>query len=148
MLLGQPRILYSMARDGLLPPKFAAVHPQFRTPYVSTILSGVTAAIFAGLFPIGVLGELVSIGTLLAFFIVCIAVPVLRRTRPDLPRPFKTPLVPLIPILGALISLVEMIALPLETWLRLVAWLLIGIAIYFTYCRQHSKVQMQSTQRE
>lgn len=144
MLLGQPRIFYSMAKDGLLPPQFAAVHPQFRTPYIATIVSGVSAAIFAGLFPIGVLGELVSIGTLLAFFIVCTAVPVLRKTRPDLPRPFKTPLVPLVPILGALTALLQMLALPFDTWLRLIVWLLIGLIIYFTYGRQHSLVQLSS----
>lgn len=148
MLLGQPRIFYSMAKDGLLPPQFAAIHPQFRTPYLTTIVSGIAAMIFAGLFPISILGELVSIGTLLAFFIVCTAVPVLRRTRPDLPRPFKTPLVPLIPILGALTSLVQMIALPVDTWLRLIVWLAIGLLIYFTYGHKHSLVQLQNAQHE
>lgn len=145
MLLGQPRIFYSMAKDGLLPPQFAAVHPQFRTPYIATIVSGVSAAVFAGLFPIGVLGELVSIGTLLAFFIVCTAVPILRKTRPDLPRPFKTPLVSLVPILGALTALLQMLALPFDTWLRLIVWLAIGLIIYFTYGRQHSLVQLSSS---
>lgn len=104
--------------------------------------------IFAGLFPISVLGELVSIGTLLAFFIVCTAVPVLRKTRPDLPRPFKTALVPLVPILGALTSLVQMVALPFDTWLRLFVWLAIGLLIYFNYGRKHSLVQLQEQQRE
>ena len=146
LLLGQPRIFYSMARDGLLPSRFAAIHPRFRTPYLTTIVSAIAAMLFAGLFPISILGELVSIGTLLAFVIVCIAVPVLRHTRPDLPRPFKTPLVPLVPILGVLTSLVQMIALPIDTWLRLLVWLLIGFIIYFTYGRKHSQVQLQSAQ--
>ena len=146
LLLGQPRIFYSMARDGLLPSRFVAIHPRFRTPYLTTIVSAIVAMLFAGLFPISILRDLVSIGTLLAFVIVCIAVPVLRHTRPDLPRPFKTPLVPLVPILGALTSLLQMIALPFDTWLRLLVWLLIGFIIYFTYGRKHSQVQLQSAQ--
>jgi APA family basic amino acid/polyamine antiporter len=147
LLMGQPRIFYTMAKDGLLPPRFAAIHPRFRTPATTTIMSGVAAMIFAGILPISVLGELVSIGTLLAFFIVCTAVPVLRRTRPDLPRPFKTPLVPIVPILGAIISLVQMVALPLDTWLRLFVWLIIGFVIYFTYGRIHSTVQLQRAEQ-
>ena len=147
LLLGQPRIFYSMAKDGLLPPRFAAIHPRFRTPATTTIVSGIAAMIFAGVLPISVLGELVSIGTLLAFFIVCSAVPVLRRTRPDLPRPFKTPLVPLVPILGAIISLVQMLALPFDTWLRLIVWLVVGFIIYFTYSRKHSTVQLQTAEQ-
>lgn len=140
-LLGQPRIIYSMARDGLLPKQFAAVHPKFRTPYVTTILAGILAALFAGLFPIGILGELVSIGTLLAFVIVSMSVLVLRYSLPELPRPFKTPMVPLIPILGAAVSLLQMISLPRDTWLRLIIWMAIGLVIYFSYSHRHSLTQ-------
>lgn len=146
-ILGQSRVFYAMAKDGLLPSPFAAIHPQFRTPYISIIVSGVSAMLLAGLLPISVLGELVSIGTLLAFLIVCIAVLVLRRTRPDLPRPFKTPLVPLVPILGALISGLQMLSLPGDTWLRLIIWLAVGLLIYFTYGRKHSTLQQQKLEQ-
>lgn len=138
MLMGQPRIFYSMSRDGLLPPVFSRVHPRFRTPHITTVLTGSVAAVIAGLFPIGLLGELVSIGTLLAFTIVCLGIIVLRRTRPDMPRPFKTPFVPLVPILGAGICLVQMAFLPWDTWMRLLVWMAIGVVIYFIYGRRHS----------
>jgi len=141
MLLGQPRIFYTMAKDGLLPPVFARLHSKFKTPFVSTLMTGGVAIILAGILPISILGELVSIGTLLAFSIVCISIIVLRKTRPDIPRPFKTPWVPVIPALGALICIVQMLALPLGTWLRLVIWMAVGLVIYFFYGINHSKVR-------
>jgi APA family basic amino acid/polyamine antiporter len=140
MLMGQPRIFFSMARDGLLPPVFGKVHPKFQTPYVTTIVTGVVAAIVAGLFPIGLLGELVAIGTLLAFVIVCAGIIVLRRKRPEIDRPFKTPLVPIVPALGILICGALMFSLPWDTWLRLIVWMAIGLVIYYTYGRHHSKL--------
>ena len=143
MLLGQPRIFHTMAKDGLLPPVFSKVHPKFRTPYVSTILTGVICGIISGLVPIGILGELVSIGTLLAFVIVCGGVWYLRVKEPNRPRPFKTPLVPLVPILGILVCGYMMWNLPGDTWLRLIVWLVIGFVIYFTYSRHHSVVAQQ-----
>jgi basic amino acid/polyamine antiporter, APA family len=142
MLLGQSRVFYSMSRDGLLPAWAGKIHPRFRTPYVSSILVGVFVAIFAALIPIGILGELVSIGTLLAFVIVCAGVWVLRRKRPDLPRAFKTPWVPVVPILGIVVSGGLMMSLPFDTWLRLVVWLIIGMVVYFSYSRHHSRVQI------
>lgn len=141
MMLGQPRIFYSMSKDGLLPPMFATVHPKFKTPYVSQILTGIVAIVLAGILPINILGELVSIGTLLAFAIVCIGVMVLRKQKPDIERPFKTPLVPVVPILGAGICLLQMYALPLDTWLRLIIWMAIGFIIYFTYSVRNSKLR-------
>lgn len=144
MLMGQPRIFYSMANDGLLPKKFATVHPKYKTPHVTTILTGSIAAIVAGLFPIGILGELVSIGTLLAFVIVCAGIIVLRKTNPDIARPFKSPFVPLFPILGILICGLQMYALPTDTWLRLIIWMIIGVVIYFAYSIKHSKVRNQN----
>jgi APA family basic amino acid/polyamine antiporter len=140
MLLGQPRIFYTMSKDGLLPPVFSKVHPKFKTPYISTLITGCVAMIIAGILPISILGELVSIGTLLAFIIVCISVLVLRKKRPDLHRPFKTPWVPAVPILGASICFIQMAALPLATWLRLVIWMAVGFCIYFFYGRKHSKL--------
>jgi basic amino acid/polyamine antiporter, APA family len=141
MLLGQSRVFFSMSRDGLLPRWAGAVHPRFRTPWISSIVVGVFVAFLPAILPIGVLNEMTSIGTLLAFVIVCLGVWVLRVRRPDLARPFKTPLVPLVPILGVLASLALMVFLPLATWIRLVVWLIIGMIIYLSYGRKNSRVQ-------
>jgi basic amino acid/polyamine antiporter, APA family len=141
MMLGQPRIFYTMSKDGLLPPIFSKVHPKFKTPYVSTIITGSVAMVLAGVLPIRILGELVSIGTLLAFAIVCVGIIVLRIKKPDIQRPFKTPFVPLVPILGASICLVQMFSLPIDTWIRLVGWMAIGFIIYFTYGIRHSHMR-------
>jgi APA family basic amino acid/polyamine antiporter len=147
MLLGQPRIWYSMARDGLLPPVFGRVHSKFQTPYLSTIITGTVAAVIGGLFPIGILGELVSIGTLLAFIIVSAGVLVLRYRSPELERPFRTPLVPAVPILSIVICGFMMSFLPADTWLRLIIWMAIGLVIYFLYGRHHSKAGRLDTGR-
>lgn len=141
MLMSQPRIFWSMSRDGLLPKTFSHVHPRFRTPHVTILITGVIAAFFAGILPIAIVGELVSIGTLFAFVIVCTGVIVLRRTQPGAPRPFRCPGVPLIPILGIVTCLGQMAGLPFDTWLRLVIWMMLGMVIYFAYSRHHSRLQ-------
>jgi APA family basic amino acid/polyamine antiporter len=141
MLLGQSRVFYSMSKDGLLPKAFSAIHPKFRTPWITTIIFGSFAAIMPAFLPIGKLAELVNIGTLLAFTIVCAGVWILRVRSPELHRPFKTPLVPLIPILGILSAGYLMTQLERITWIVMIVWLLIGLVIYFTYSLKHSKVQ-------
>ena len=145
MLLGQSRVFYSMSRDGLLGAWAGKVHPNFRTPYLSTIYTGIGVAFFTGLFPIRILGQLVNIGTLLAFVLVCGGVWILRHKRPDLDRPFRTPFVPVVPILGIATCLALMAFLPMDTWIRLFVWLVIGLAIYFGYSRKHSVLQRELT---
>jgi basic amino acid/polyamine antiporter, APA family len=136
-LMAQPRIFFAMSRDGFLPPVFGRIHPRFRTPHVTTILTGVLVAITAALFPIGVLGQLVSMGTLLAFAIVCGGVLVLRRTDPGIERPFRAPGMPWVGLAGVLVCIYLMAVLPLATWRRLVVWLVVGLAIYFLYGRRN-----------
>jgi APA family basic amino acid/polyamine antiporter len=141
MMLAQPRIFLAMARDGLLPAWASRIHPRYHTPHVSTIVTGVVVAVAAGLTPIATLGALVSIGTLMAFVIVSLGVIVLRRTRPDLPRPFRMPLVPLLPLLSAAVSLLLMFGLPRATWERLIIWMAIGVLVYFLYGYRHSRLR-------
>jgi APA family basic amino acid/polyamine antiporter len=150
MLLGQTRVLYAMANDGLLPKKFFAdIHPRFRTPWKNTILVGLLAATVGSLTPIDDIGKMVNIGTLLAFVIVSIAVLVLRRTNPGQPRPFRTPWVPVVPILGVLSNGYMMYKLGWINWARLIIWLAIGLVVYFTYSRHHSRVQaLEAAARE
>ncbi|TGE08677.1 amino acid permease [Hymenobacter fodinae] len=146
-LLGQSRVFFSMAKDGLLPPVFSRIHTTFRTPLQSNLLLGLFIALFAGFVPISVVGEMTSIGTLLAFVMVCLGVLIMRKKEPNAPRGFRTPLVPLVPILGILTCLVMMVSLPWETWLRLAVWLAIGLAIYFGYGKKHSKLRAEAEQQ-
>jgi APA family basic amino acid/polyamine antiporter len=139
-LLGQPRIMLAMADDGLLPSTMSRCHPKYKTPHVATVVTGVVAALFAGLFPLDVLGELISIGILLAFTVVCIGVLVLRYTRPDQHRPFRVPFAPVTCVLGALVCLAMTLALPIGTWWRLGVWTLLGFSIYAFYGFRHSRL--------
>ncbi len=148
MMMAQPRIFYSMANDGLLPAWAARIHPRFRTPHITSILTGVAVSIAAGFTPIGILGQLVSIGTLLAFVIVSLGVLFLRKQRPELHRPFRTPGVPLVPILSALVSFALMAGLPWHTWERLIIWMGLGIVFYFLYGYRHSRLRAGLPSRE
>jgi APA family basic amino acid/polyamine antiporter len=138
MLYSQARIFWIMSSDGLLPKVFSTLHQRFRTPYLSSALTGIVVAITGGIFPIATLGDMVSIGTLFAFVLVCAGVMVLRKTKPELKRPFRTPLVPFVPIMGMIFCLGLMSGLGVHTWERLIIWLVIGLAIYFGYGRWHS----------
>jgi APA family basic amino acid/polyamine antiporter len=143
-MMAQPRIFFAMGKDGLLPAWASKIHPRFRTPHVTTLVTGGIVMLASGFTAIDVLGELVSIGTLFAFVIVSLGVIVLRKTRPDLARPFKTPFVPALPIASAVVSTALMAALPASTWERLIIWMVIGLVIYFAYGRSHSKLQARS----
>jgi len=138
MMMGQSRIYYAISRDGLLPSLFSKISVKRGVPQNATIFAGIVTGVIAGIFPLGVLSELVSIGTLMAFAIVCISVMVLRKTHPELKRPFKVPLVWLLPSLGAIFCIIQMLSLPWETWFRLIFWTLAGIVIYFVYGRRNS----------
>jgi APA family basic amino acid/polyamine antiporter len=145
LLLGQSRVFFAMSRDGLLPAWLSQVHPAYGTPYRTTIAVGAVVAVVAGLIPLSALAELVNIGTLFAFALVSVGVVILRRTRPDLPRSFRTPLVPLVPALSVLACLFVMLNLPVETWLRFAVWMALGTVIYFLYGARHSRLgQMQA----
>ena len=145
-LMAQSRIFFSMATDGLIPQAASKVHPRFGTPYLTTIVTGLAVGVVASLLPIGIVGELASIGTLLAFIIVCAGVLVLRHTHPELPRPFKTPGVPFIPVLGILSCFYLMAGLPKDTWIRLLGWMALGLVIYFAYGIRKSKLRQKRLQ--
>lgn len=143
-LLGQPRIFMAMSRDGLLPPALQKVHPKHRTPHIGTLVTGVVAAFFAGLFPLDLLGELISIGILIAFSAVCAGVVVLRYTQPEMPRPFRVPFAKVTGIAGVIVCFAMAYALPHDTWIRLVGWTVVGFAIYFFYGYRHSRLRVGS----
>ena len=141
MLLGQARITYSMSQDGLLPPALGKTHPKYKTPFFTSVLVSIVAMVIAGLFPVGILGQMTVLGALLAFAIVCLGVLVLRRTQPKLHRPFKCPLVPFVPIVGVLSCVIQMFVLQPVTWLQLIGWMIVGYIIYFRYSAKHSLVR-------
>jgi len=147
MLLGQSRVFFSMSRDGLLPKVFSDIHPKFQTPWRCNLIFMIFVSLFSGFLPISNLGHMTSIGTLLAFVIVCVGIMVMRKTNPDAPRPYRTPLVPLVPILGVLVCFAMMYSLNIETWYRLVIWLAIGLAIYFGYGIKHSHLRQPASKR-
>ena len=147
MLLGQSRVFYSMSNDGLLPKLFSQVHPKFHTPYLSNVLLMVFVSLGAAFTPISQLGNLTSIGTLFAFVLVCVGVIIMRKSQPNLPRPFRTPMVPLVPILGILINFALMVGLDSLTWKAFLTWMVIGLAIYFSYSRFHSQLTMETEQQ-
>lgn len=147
MMLGQSRVFYSMGKDGLLPSAFGKIHPKYQTPMLPTIITGVAAALLSGLLPIGTLGHMVSFGTLLAFAIVSLGILILRRTRPDLPRPFRTPWVPFVPIMGVLVSIGLIIGLEGQAKFWATAWILVGLAVYFLYSRHNSVLQKEAKAR-
>jgi APA family basic amino acid/polyamine antiporter len=144
MLLGQSRVFYSMSRDGLLPGVFSDIHPKFQTPYRCNLIFMLFVSLFSGFLPISRLGHMTSIGTLLAFVIVCVGIIIMRKTNPNAPRPYRTPLMPLVPILGVLVCFAMMASLDIDTWIRLVVWLAIGLAIYFGYGRHHSHLALSN----
>jgi APA family basic amino acid/polyamine antiporter len=141
MLLGQSRVFYSMSNDGLMPKAFSDLHPKFRTPYKANLIIFVMVGLFAAFVPGNIVGEMTSIGTLFAFMLVCAGVMILRKTNPELPRQFKTPLVPLVPILGIIVCGAMIFGLGWPNWLRLIIWLAIGFVIYFAYSIKNSKLQ-------
>jgi len=141
MLLGQSRVFYTMSKDGLLPKLFSDLHPKFSTPYKCNLLFAVFVSLFAGFVPVKIVGELVSMGTLFAFVLVCIGVMLMRKSEPNAVRPFRTPLVPLVPILGIVVCVAMMVSLPGLTWLNMLAWMAIGLVIYFLYSSKHSKLR-------
>ena len=141
MLLGQSRVFYSMSKDGLLPKIFSDLHPKNQTPWKTNLVFMVFVSIFTGFVPVSDLGHMVSIGTLFAFSLVCIGVLILRKTNPELERPFRTPWVPLIPILGIVVCVLMMASLPIVSWERLAIWMALGVVIYYAYSKKHSKIR-------